>query len=406
MNSLPTLSMVDLFSGCGGLSLGFREEGFNILFAAENHEPAFETYTRNLGDHCQLLDVDPRVDLPQASVVIGGPPCQGFSSAGQRSPGDVRNSLVKVFAEIVARFKPRAFVMENVEGFLTAEKGARVFELLKIVIGAGYRVHIRKINFANYGVPQHRKRIIVIGGLGWDPTFPCPTTWAFGAPGTERNYVDLPPCPTLADALEALPAATSDPSKFPADHVFKAPSDSDLQRVRRLKPGQTMRDLPEEFWHSTYRKRAFRRVMDGMPTEKRGGAPAGIRRLSYDEPSKAITSGAIREFVHPVEDRYLTLRECARIQTFPDSFTFAGNQAQKALQIGNAVPPRLAALIAHSLKTDLLADHEDGAQPGALISFVPTLANGMSPALERISNLIGAEFESKGRYVRQTALWH
>ncbi|MBU2518213.1 MAG: DNA cytosine methyltransferase [Proteobacteria bacterium] len=406
MSTLPGLSVVDLFSGCGGLSLGFQEEGFDIVFAAENNEPAFETYTRNLGDHCRLLSVNPEVELPPTSVVIGGPPCQGFSSAGQRKPGDARNSLVKVFAEIVARMRPRAFVMENVEGFLTAEKGARVFELLEMVIGAGYRVHLRKVNFANYGVPQHRKRIIVIGGLGWDPVFPGPTSWAFGAPGTERNYVDLPPCPTLADALESLPAATSDPDNFPTDHVWKSPYGSDIPRVRQLKPGQTMRDLPEEFWHSTYRKRAFRRVMDGMPTEKRGGAPAGIRRLSFGEPSKAITSGAIREFVHPVEDRYLTLRECARIQTFPDSFTFAGNQAQRALQIGNAVPPRLAALIARFLKTDLLADHEDGAQPGTLLSFVPTLANGMSPALERISNLIHAEFASKNHYARQGTLWH
>src|SRR5258706_14860618 len=124
-------------------------------------------------------------------------------------------------------------------------------------------------------------------------------------------------------------------------------------RARRLKQGQRMRDLPEELWHESYKRRAYRRVMDGTPLEKRGGAPAGLRRLRANEPSKAITGAAINEFIHPTEDRPLTVRECARIQTFPDNFVFVGSRRDRAQQIGNAVPPDFAAAIARTLLCDL-----------------------------------------------------
>ena len=148
-----------------------------------------------------------------------------------------------------------------------------------------------------------------------------------------------------------------------------------------MKPGQTMRDLPKELWHDSYCRRAYRRVMDGTPTERRGGAPAGIRRLMPDAPSKAITGGALSEFLHPSEDRNLTLRECARIQTFPDDFAFRGTCAEQAQLIGNAVPPLLAAAIARSLAADLRAAKPNEGK-GQLLSFVPTLSKGMSPILE------------------------
>jgi DNA (cytosine-5)-methyltransferase 1 len=172
-----------------------------------------------------------------------------------------------------------------------------------------------------------------------------------------------------------------------------------------LKPGQTMKDLPERLWHDSYRRRAYRRVMDGTPTERRGGAPAGLRRLVADEPSKAITSGAISEFVHPTENRYLTLRECARIQTFPDEFAFAGTATERMLQIGNAVPPRLAHAIAQSLRDDL-ERAEAREQEGALLSFEPAYSNGMSPALERTVSLVRQRFlRSQPEHV-QLQLWH
>jgi DNA (cytosine-5)-methyltransferase 1 len=179
--------------------------------------------------------------------------------------------------------------------------------------------------------------------------------------------------------------------------------------MRLLKPGQTMKDVPVELWHDSYRRRAYRRVMDGTPSERRGGAPAGLRRLRGDEPAKAITSGAISEFVHPAEHRYLTLRECARIQTFPDDFVFVGTVSECMLQIGNAVPPRLGEAIALSLKRDLmkLKTQSEPAKEGALLSFLPTLSNDKSPALEKLCKRVEKRFWTKGplRTMEQLQLW-
>ncbi len=164
-----------------------------------------------------------------------------------------------------------------------------------------------------------------------------------------------------------------------------------------------MRDLPEELWHESYRKRAHRRVMDGTPTERRGGAPAGLRRLSADEPSKSITGGALRDFVHPTEDRPLTVRECARIQTFPDDFAFVGTQNEKIQMIGNAVPVRLSESVARTLKENL--QHAQRAKvPGTLLSFVPTLSTGMSPVLQTVYDEVN-RFFLPGQAMEQRSLW-
>jgi DNA (cytosine-5)-methyltransferase 1 len=187
MQAAPKLTVLDLFSGAGGLSLGLSRAGFTTILAIDNHKAALQTYGANLGGDVVNLDVSKAIPaLPETTVVVGGPPCQGFSSAGLRQRNDNRNTLVGHFAQIVVALRPFAFVFENVEGFLTAESGGRVIELLEPLVNAGYRVHLRKINAANYGVPQHRKRVIAIGGLGWNPSFPQPTHSAFGAPGAHR----------------------------------------------------------------------------------------------------------------------------------------------------------------------------------------------------------------------------
>ena len=182
-----TLSVVDLFCGAGGLSFGFQRAGFRIAYAADFNRSAVDTYNSNFDHRAELMDISQSPSIPKADVVIGGPPCQGFSSAGARRHGDHRNNLVRTFAEIVAAFRPKAFVFENVEGFLTGENGKRVLDLLSPLLTAGYRIHLRKINAANYGVPQHRKRVLAVGGLGWEPSFPAPTHTAFGAPGPHSH---------------------------------------------------------------------------------------------------------------------------------------------------------------------------------------------------------------------------
>jgi DNA (cytosine-5)-methyltransferase 1 len=390
----PRLTTIDVFSGCGGLSLGFERAGFEIVASYDNWKPAVETYNRNFNHAAQLAELNDCSALPKATVIVGGPPCQGFSSAGLRQAEDHRNTLVRVFAGLIARHKPSAFVFENVEGFLTQADGRFVFDLLEPLIDAGYRIHLRKVNAAHYGVPQHRKRVLAIGGLGWDPTFPEHTHSALGAPGAKlANGYHLPFTPTLAEALDGLPppkkGATGEEDTF--NHIYSRFNEGDRQRAHLLKPGQRMRDLPEELWHDSYRRRAYRRVMDGTPTARRGGAPAGLRRLSADEPSKAITSGALRDFVHPTEDRPLTIRECARLQTFPDDFVFCGTQGEIIQLIGNAVPIKLAQHIAMALKEELKT-----AKPtqnrGSLLSFVPTLSDGMSPVLQTVCDEVRERF--------------
>ena len=403
MQSKPTV--IDFFAGAGGLSLGFARAGFQVEMAVDNCAVAVETHHWNLGDHARDINLG-KADLafPSATVVAGGPPCQGFSSAGQRRRGDDRNTLVGEFARLVAQLRPAVFVFENVEGFLTAEGGSRVIELLEPLIETGYRIHLRKINAANFGVPQHRKRVIAIGALGWDPQFPEPTHAAYGAPGARLAGIHLPPTPTLGQALADLPSASKSSPGEPEDHYYVPLKGLDLERVQVLRPGQTMRDLPEVYWHDSYRRRAFRRVMDGTPTERRGGAPAGLRRLRMEEPSKAVTGAARNEFIHPTEDRCLTVRECARLQTFPDDFKFFGASSERMQLIGNAVPPLLASRIAETVRESLQSE-KIGTEPGALLSFVPTLSNGLSPALERVARLVRGRFPEPASTRLQPYLW-
>lgn len=386
--------VLDLFSGCGGMSLGFEKAGFKIVASYDCWKSAVETYKTNFSHEACLLELNEFSELEPSTVIVGGPPCQGFSSAGQRRVEDERNTLVRVFALLIARYKPLAFVFENVEGFLTQDEGRFVFDLLEPLIDVGYRIHLRKVNAAHYGVPQHRKRVLAIGGLGWNPTFPEHTHSALGAPGARlANRSHLPFTPTIEEAFKNLPIPTAEGSmaQILFDHTYTPFSKTDSMRASLLKPGQRMRDLPEDLWHESYRKRAYRRVMDGTPTERRGGAPSGLRRLSPSEPSKAITGGALRDFVHPREDRPLTIRECARLQTFPDEFVFVGSQSEKIQMIGNAVPVLLAERIAENLKKDLKFAKSVNGQ-GSLLSFVPTLSSGMSPTLKNVCDQVKKHF--------------
>ncbi len=400
---MDRMTAVDLFAGAGGLSLGLQRAGFAILKSYDNWKPAVETYRENLGRHIEQASITVELDVPDADVFVGGPPCQGFSSAGMRRANDSRNTLVGEFGRLVARRRPAAFVFENVEGFLTGAGGSFVFELLEPLIDAGYRIHLRKINAANYGVPQHRKRVVAIGGLGWDPSFPESTHAAFGAPGADlANGINAVSTPTFEEALRDLPTTATAHGRGVLDHTHVALSDDDLKRAKVLKQGQRMRDLPEDLWHKSYRKRAFRRVMDGTPTERRGGAPSGIRRLRADEPSKAITGGSLRDFLHPSEDRSLTIRECATLQTFPIDFRFIGSQSEKIQLIGNAVPPLLAQVIAENLASELpVAPPAHSA--GALLSFSPTFSVGMSPALQSVTRRVKKRFGV--HEMQQSLLW-
>ena len=303
---------------------------------------------------------------------------------------------------MVAELQPKWFLFENVEGFLTMSEGDFVVDLLDGVLDGGYQVRLRKVNVANYGVPQLRKRVIAVGSLGADPGFPGPSHHAYGAPGAEiERTAALPPAPTAADALDGLgvPAASASDEAIQG-HIAPRISESDAVRFRLLLQGQTMRDLPRDLQHRSYARRANRRVADGMPTERRGGAPAGLRRLRADEPSKAITSAATREFLHPLEDRCLTLRECARLQGFPDSFEFVGSRSEQATLIGNAVPPNFGEVFGGWIADGSNSLSAETADSARLLEFQVTNGIGMSPALHSVVRRINARYQ-----IGEVPLW-
>jgi DNA (cytosine-5)-methyltransferase 1 len=414
--------VVSLFSGAGGMSLGFAQAGLKPTLAVDIDPDACETYRDNLDFEAIHADISNHDSafmraIPQyrgVFALIGGPPCQGFSSAGLKDGKDKRNRLIFEYLSIVKNVSPRWFLFENVEGLLTSNDGDSVYSLVQEFIRLGYRVRLEKINFAAYGLPQARKRVLLMGNrLGIDFSFPS-ATHSFDA-GKHRHVNGLPPAPSLSVALAGLGKAverSSQPSPYPEpesvndyDALMRAgnrtgqasmhfvsvpPQLRDL--VARLSPGETMKDLPSEFWHDSYKRRAFRRVMDGTPTERRGGAPSGIKRLRGDLNALTITSAATREFIHPSEDRPLTIRECARLQSFPDTFTFAGNAMSVIRQIGNAFPPLGARVLAqHLLDIDGTFGGDISGRPdraGDLIGYRLTESMGMSPALARTESLL------------------
>lgn len=402
--SRSNYKVIDLFSGAGGFSLGFAEAGAPVALGSDMWRPAADTYRRNLTDHpfleADALDLTPSA-LGEAAalgseplVMVGGPPCQGFSSAGARRRADSRNSLVGAYSLLGAQLLPDVFVFENVEGFLTAGAGSSVVDLLDPLIEAGYQVALHKLNVANYGVPQLRKRVIVIAALGRRPAELVPTHRAFGAPGVSRVGKSLPAARTVDDALSGLPSPAAAAPGLPSGHYWADKEGLDKLRMAALRPGQTMRDLPIELQHTSYLRRANRRVADGTATEKRGGAPAGLRRLIGSEPSKAITGAASREFVHPHTPRRLTLRECARIQTFPDWFEFVGSRADCNTMVGNAVPPAFARAVAQAVAETLEQPKSQDAR-GRLLRFQPTVSDGMSPALRAVTQLVASRYGSR-----------
>ncbi|MDY7020546.1 MAG: DNA cytosine methyltransferase, partial [Cyanobacteriota bacterium] len=171
------------------------------------------------------------------------------------------------------------------------------------------------------------------------------------------------------------------------DHFVPKLTPLQMQRICLLKPGQTMKNLPEHLQHQSFKRRANRRVRDGTPSEKRGGSPSGLKRLLFDEPCLTITGAAIRELIHPEEDRPLTLRESARIQTFPDDFIFSGSFSQKIQQIGNAIPPIIARIFAESIRDQYGFEFQSNSQE-LLLGYCLTKANAMSPALKKTDGLL------------------
>jgi DNA (cytosine-5)-methyltransferase 1 len=402
--------VVNLFAGCGGCSVGLAQAGFRISLAAELDRDACETYQTNVGGSAlwqvDLGSVTPkellgraRASVGEIPLLVGGPPCQGFSSAGAKDRTDSRNFLLKKFVEFVVGARPVWFVMENVEGLLTSHDGRFITEAITQFLQAGYWVRAKKVYMEKYGLPQRRKRVILVGNLE-QCEFDFPEETHDEAEGATLFSTGLPLL-TIHDAVGDLgvPVESGEVqlSALPANefqrtmrgngsvdlHTIKKVNTTTLTRIQHLGQGETMKDLPEELQHASFSRRAFRRVMDGTPTEKRGGAPSGLKRLVSAAPSLTITSASPSEFVHPTEDRLLTLRECARIQSFSDAFTFAGSWSSVATQIGNAIPPAFMRLLAEHIARKATW-RAKGASAGRWFGIEATKSSGVSPALARM----------------------
>ena len=338
--------VIDLFSGCGGLSLGFEMAGFDVKLAIDNWEDALVTYRFNHKHtdtlNADLLNLDPAkveqdFNLHEVDVIIGGPPCQGFSVAGKRIIDDDRNKLYKSFVRFVDHFKPKAFVMENVPNILSIGNGAVRNAIINDFSALGYNVAYKVLIASDYGVPQNRRRAIFVGLLDGDYIFPSPTT--------EIRV-------TTKEAISDLPEETiNDGEGYPI-----APQ-SEYQRLMR--GNSSTLNNHQATVHTAETKRIIAMVPDGcnykcLPKEMWSLRKVHIAwtRMDSKKPCFTIDTGHNHHF-HYSFNRVPTVRESARIQSFPDNFLFIGGKGSQLKQVGNAVPPLMANEIAKQLLKQL-----------------------------------------------------
>lgn len=333
---------IDLFAGAGGLTLGLQAAGIGVLTGADNSEPAVRTYSANFGHGCAAVDLGAGsvqdaiaalgVDRP-LDVVAGGPPCQGFSIQRIGADEDHRNDLLLRFAEIAAALEPRVIVMENVPGLLGKRGKVTAHRYAGILTATGYRVQAVRVNAADFGTPQIRRRVVF---LAWrDHVAPPPVLQTTHSVG---NYI------TVDEAIGDLPSPPMDLTPHPDDPLHRRTRMSELnqRRLAFIPPGGGFEHLPVELRVDCHRD---------------GPAKIGHRnvygRLAPHEPAVTITarfdSFTRGKFAHPFEDRNISLREGARLQGFPDEHAFFGTQEEIAALIGNAVPPRLGEAIGRAI---------------------------------------------------------
>ena len=354
--------VVDLFAGAGGLSSGFAQAGFPVPFSTDNWETSCATHRLNhpdsealCADISAMTDADLRAAFGDARVVVGGPPCQGFSTSGKQLLDDPRNRLVGEYVRAIRVLEPDAFVMENVEGLAKFGGGQLVEELRETFIGMGYSVDSRVVAASSYGVPQKRRRFVLLGSAKGEARLPEPTHSA----DTEDQ---LAPLRTFSDATSDLPLIGSgeESSKYrgAARNDFQHLMRENSAKLTLHKAASHREHMVKLMAYIPQGKSAFD-VSDQIPKDlmPTSGFPNSYARFKPDEPAPTMTRNfttpSSANCIHPHVDRALTLREGARIQTFPDDYEFAGNFGDIRLQIGNAVPPMLAAAVAGSVRSAL-----------------------------------------------------
>lgn len=384
---MPAFRVIDLFCGTGGFSKGFENEGhFEVVFGIDLLRVAIETFRLNhpkaLGVAGDIRSVRPpkvsqwlNVQRGDVDVIVGGPPCQGFSSLRPHRSAqaeDPRNSLFQEFASYVAYFRPRVFVLENVVGLATYGNGDTLDRMQDVFERFGYSVDWRIVNAAHFGVPQKRERLIMLGAEpGIDLSFPEPTHECYSDTIgiRERKRMLLPrqrtlfdfetpvlcPAITVADAIGDLPSLESGHAAY----EYTSPPQTEYQRERRARCEALT--LHASTAHTPKMLEIIRHSGPNISSIPRhlitSGFSSCYSRLTANEPSVTITVNfvhpASNRCIHPTQDRALTPREGARLQGFDDDFAFAGSRTGIVKQIGNAVPPLLGQSIASHV-ADLL----------------------------------------------------
>ncbi|ODU04064.1 MAG: hypothetical protein ABS81_11835 [Pseudonocardia sp. SCN 72-86] len=355
---MGTLRLVDLFAGCGGLTRGFLDANrdpeatsvFDVVAAVEMDRAAAATYAANYGrDHLLHGKIEdwPTEDIPDADIVVGGPPCQGFSNLGKRDPADDRNRLWREYARTVEKIQPDYFVIENVAAFFRSPQ----WTLLNLATSEGgplanYALQPYTLNAAEFGVPQVRRRAVVIGRRRDMPALPTPRGKLAGEPSRFRTVRDaLRDLDTAVDPEHTdLPNSTFDfdgglPGSFKTSdlHLTRRYERLSLERFDAIPEGGNRMDLP------------YRLQTPGWRKHKTGSMDV-MGRLRWDKPSVTIRTEFVKpekgRYLHPTENRSLTPAEGALLQTFPLDYQWCGAKVSIAKQIGNAVPVALATELA------------------------------------------------------------
>ncbi|WP_109128254.1 DNA cytosine methyltransferase [Aggregatibacter segnis] len=344
MNNNSSLTVLDLFCGCGGLSLGFQQAGFNVKLGIDAWEDAIKTFNFThksaKGIVADLFSISPQeisktTGLDTVDIIIGGPPCQGFSIAGKRMIDDERNQLYKSFVEFVSFYRPKAFLMENVPNIMSMGKGVIKEQITQDFEKLGYHISSKILMASDFGVPQNRRRAFFIG-------FKENCNFEFPTPFTNQAV-------TSFDAISDLPDySVSDGEKYPIDiqseyqnfmrenslglynHQITQHNEKTVSIISLVPDGGNYKDLPEEF-------------------RKTRNVNIAWTRLNSQKPSFTIDTGHRHHF-HYKFNRVPTVRESARIQSFPDNFIFLGTKTSQYKQVGNAVPPMLAKILAIQIK--------------------------------------------------------